>query len=109
MFSSAPLLFPLLMFVASLAVAYYAVDRLVVRHVKNLRNKVQAFSRTRRLPSASDQFSLSAELQDLEDALEWTRELQRAAMQLGAERAKARVRARETNPRPGLGTGMNTP
>ncbi|UOA25417.1 sensor histidine kinase [Pseudosulfitobacter sp. DSM 107133] len=68
-FSSAPLLFPLLMFVASLAVAYYAVDRLVVRHVKNLRNKVQAFSRTRRLPSASDQFSLSAELQDLEDAL----------------------------------------
>lgn len=68
-FSSAPLLFPLLMFIASLAVAYYAVDRLVVRHVKNLRNKVQAFSRTRRLPSTSDQFSLSVELQDLEDAL----------------------------------------
>mgnify|MGYP003663877319 CR=1 FL=1 len=68
-FSSAPMLFPFLMFVASLAVAYYAVDRLVVRHVKNLRNKVQAFSRTRRLPTTSDQFSLSAELQDLEDAL----------------------------------------
>ncbi|ASM73935.1 putative sensor histidine kinase pdtaS [Pseudosulfitobacter pseudonitzschiae] len=67
--SGTPLLFPLLMFVASLGVAYFAVDRLVVRHVKQLRNKVQAFSRTRRLPSTSDQLSLSAELQDLEDAL----------------------------------------
>ncbi len=67
--SGAPMLFPLLMFVASLAVAYFAVDRLVVRHVKKLRNKVQAFSRTRRLPTTSDQLSLSAELQDLEDAL----------------------------------------
>ncbi|MCR8825497.1 sensor histidine kinase [Pseudosulfitobacter koreensis] len=67
--SGAPMLFPFLMFVASLAVAYFAVDRLVVRHVKKLRNKVQAFSRTRRLPTTSDQLSLSAELQDLEDAL----------------------------------------
>ncbi|KAF0677276.1 sensor histidine kinase [Profundibacterium mesophilum] len=41
-------LFPFLMWLISLAVAYFAVHRLVTRHIRSLRQNIRAFSSTRR-------------------------------------------------------------
>lgn len=41
-------LFPFLMWLISLAVAYFAVHRLVTRHIRALRQNIRAFSSTRR-------------------------------------------------------------
>ncbi len=42
--SRSALIFPLLMWVVSLVVAYFAVHRLVIRHVRNLRHKMRRFT-----------------------------------------------------------------
>jgi two-component sensor histidine kinase len=62
-----PTLLPLLMFAASISVAYFAVDRLVVRHVADLRRTMRAFARQRTLPSARRRVALSTELRELEE------------------------------------------
>lgn len=64
----APALVPLLMFVASLFVAYLAVDRLVVRHVSTLRQKMHAFAKTRSFQPINRKYAISSELEDVEDA-----------------------------------------
>jgi two-component sensor histidine kinase len=62
-----PILLPLLMFTASIAVAYLAVDRLVVRHVSELRRMMRAFARGRTLPRPRRGAALSTELRELEE------------------------------------------
>ena len=47
--SMSAVLFPFLMWLISLAVAYFAVHRLVTRHIRSLRQNIRAFSSTRRL------------------------------------------------------------
>jgi two-component sensor histidine kinase len=64
----APAIVPLLMFVASLGVAYLAVDRLVVRHVSGLRRRMQAFAETRSFQHVNRKHMISSELEDLESA-----------------------------------------
>ncbi|TFL19233.1 sensor histidine kinase [Jannaschia formosa] len=59
-------LLPILMFAASIAVSYFAVDRLVVRHIGALRKMMKAFAQRRALPSRENRTRLPAELQDLE-------------------------------------------
>ncbi|EAQ03653.1 periplasmic sensor signal transduction histidine kinase [Pseudooceanicola batsensis HTCC2597] len=44
------MLFPLLMWLVSLVVAYFAVHRLVIRHVRQLRRKVRGFGTTQAYP-----------------------------------------------------------
>ncbi|UWQ18059.1 sensor histidine kinase [Jannaschia sp. M317] len=63
-----PLLPPLLMFLASIGVAYFAVDRLVVRHVSDLRHKMRNFASRRFLPQPSRRGALSSELLELEQS-----------------------------------------
>ncbi len=46
-------LFPILMWLASLLVAYVAVDRLALRHVRRLRYDMRRFARNRSLPLGS--------------------------------------------------------
>ncbi|PWJ22054.1 sensor histidine kinase [Jannaschia seohaensis] len=60
-------LLPLLMFAASIGVAYLAVDRLVVRHIRSLRRMMQAFAQRRALPSRRHREALSTELAELEE------------------------------------------
>ena len=43
------ILFPLLMWVVSIAVAYFAIHRLVIRHIGDLRRRIWAFTSNRRI------------------------------------------------------------
>lgn len=65
---NAPALVPLLMFIASVAVVFFAVDRLAVRHVTSLRKRMLDFSRTRKLDTQGTKGSLASEFRDLETA-----------------------------------------
>lgn len=60
--------FPLLMWVLSLAVAYFAVHRLVIRHVSMLVRRMRAFARHRTLPPPGD-LDAPAELREIEAGL----------------------------------------
>ncbi|MFY9237809.1 MAG: sensor histidine kinase [Roseovarius sp.] len=64
---AAPAIFPLLMFLASLAVAYFAVDRLVVQQVADLRRRMRGFARTREFDPNSRAVGTSDELRDLDE------------------------------------------
>lgn len=66
--SYSPAYFPLLMFMASVAVAYIAMDRLVVRHVTTLRRRMRRFSTTRQLEETENVRHLSSELADLDQS-----------------------------------------
>jgi len=59
--------FPLLMFLASFGVAYFAVDRLVVRQVASLRRRMRAFAGTREFTPDPSRNSFSDELRDLDE------------------------------------------
>lgn len=59
---------PLMMFIASLGVAYLAVDRLVVGRVSLLRAKMREFTRTRQFEPEERRQSTSSELEDLEQS-----------------------------------------
>ncbi|MBZ8118306.1 sensor histidine kinase [Roseovarius sp. LXJ103] len=63
----APAVFPLLMFLASLAVAYFAMDRLVVQQVADLRRRMRGFARTREFDPDARAFGMSDELRDLDE------------------------------------------
>ncbi len=61
-----PWIFPALMWVASLAVALFAVHRLVIRHIRQLSSTMKAFAKDRTLPRSQSTASPSAELADME-------------------------------------------
>jgi two-component sensor histidine kinase len=60
-------LMPLLMWAASLAVAFVALDRLVIRHIRLLSRQLRAFARTRRLVARPLLSGAGAELADIEE------------------------------------------
>lgn len=58
---------PLLMWAASVIVAFLAVNRLVIRHVKLLSRRMRVFARTRRVPETRVHREMPSELADMED------------------------------------------
>ncbi|WP_380058009.1 sensor histidine kinase [Falsihalocynthiibacter sp. SS001] len=65
-----PALFPILMWLTCLIVAYFAVERLVITHLKRLRHKLRAFSQTREFSIAPLGASAPSELQELNASFE---------------------------------------
>lgn len=61
-------LLPIVMWVASLLVAYFAIHRLVVRHVQRMRWQMDRFSNIRFLPSRRQNTQMPQEISDLEAA-----------------------------------------
>ncbi|MCA0943277.1 sensor histidine kinase [Salipiger pacificus] len=57
---------PFLMWAASVIVAFLAVNRLVIRHIKRLSRRMRAFALSRRVPAVRDE-AMPAELADMED------------------------------------------
>ncbi|NDV99427.1 sensor histidine kinase [Salipiger sp. PrR002] len=57
---------PFLMWAASVIVAFLAVNRLVIRHIKRLSRRMRAFALSRRVPAIRDE-AMPAELADMED------------------------------------------
>ncbi|MGR3755783.1 MAG: sensor histidine kinase [Tranquillimonas sp.] len=60
--------FPLLMWIASLSVAYFAVHSLVIRHIRSLRHRIRVFSSTRRLLPEPKLDDMPAELREVTEA-----------------------------------------
>jgi two-component sensor histidine kinase len=58
---------PVLMWIASLSVAYFAVHRLVIRHIRRLRRRMRLFSRFRRIDTEPGDESLPTELREVTD------------------------------------------
>ena len=58
---------PLLMWAASVIVAFLAVNRLVIRHIKRLSRRMRIFARTRRIPEHRIHLEMPAELAEMED------------------------------------------
>ncbi|MBN9889656.1 sensor histidine kinase [Salipiger abyssi] len=58
---------PLLMWAASVIVAFLAVNRLVIRHVKRLSRRMRTFARTRRIADLRVRGEMPAELAEMED------------------------------------------
>ncbi len=63
-----PAAFPLLMWLSSLAVAYFAVHWLAIRHIRSLRLRMSSFAKTRRVLLPRTPGSMPAELQEMEDS-----------------------------------------
>jgi two-component sensor histidine kinase len=59
---------PVLMWIASLSVAYFAVHRLVIRHIRQLRKRMRLFSRFRRIDAEAEDERLPAELREVTDS-----------------------------------------
>ncbi len=58
---------PLIMWAASVIVAYLAVNRLVIRHIRTLRYQMRSFARDRRVPGQSSTVDMALELRDMEN------------------------------------------
>ncbi|MHA6323834.1 sensor histidine kinase [Roseivivax sp. CAU 1753] len=58
---------PLIMWAASVIVAYLAVNRLVIRHIRTLRFQMRSFARDRRLPAHTTSSDMALELRDMEN------------------------------------------
>ena len=58
---------PFLMWAASVIVAYLAVNRLVIRHIRNLRLQMRGFARDRRIPENKGPSDMALELRDMEN------------------------------------------
>ncbi len=65
-----PVLFPVLMWLACLAIAYLAVERLVIRPTRNLRARMLLFMRSRQISPPKGGRSLSTELQEIDETWE---------------------------------------
>ena len=65
---AAALAFPMLMWLISLAVAYVAVHRLVIRHIRTLRRNIRTFSAVRRLRTPENLDQIPIELRDVTQA-----------------------------------------
>jgi two-component sensor histidine kinase len=59
---------PLVMWLASLSVAWFAIDRFVVSRINNLAGAMRDFSHHRRLPTDLDLSDVSSEMADLEQS-----------------------------------------
>lgn len=70
LFGSAPVLFPVLMWVASLVVAWLAVERLVIRHIRKLSRSLHSFASGNRMVGDIDVKSAPAEIRDMAEAYE---------------------------------------
>ncbi len=66
-----PVLFPLLMWLASLVVAFLAVQRLVIRPTRNLRARMLLFMRSRQISPPKYDRLVSTELRDIDET--WNR------------------------------------
>ncbi|RVV98172.1 sensor histidine kinase [Mesobaculum littorinae] len=66
--ASTAVAFPLLMWACSLAVAYFAVHSLVIRHIRSLRHRIRVFTSTRRLLSEPRLDDMPAELREVTEA-----------------------------------------
>ncbi|MBV0913687.1 sensor histidine kinase [Anianabacter salinae] len=62
------LAFPILMWLASVAVAYFAVHRLVIRHVRHLRHQIRVFSSARRTLPDPVPADMPSELREVAEA-----------------------------------------
>ncbi|WP_116083069.1 sensor histidine kinase [Tropicimonas sp. IMCC34011] len=62
-----PWLFPIMMWIASLVVAFFAVHRLVIRHVRSLGQQMRQFARNRRLVPGAGESEMALELSEMED------------------------------------------
>lgn len=62
------LVFPILMWLASVGVAYFAVHRLVIRHVRHLRHQIRVFSSARRTLPESIPEDMPSELREVAEA-----------------------------------------
>lgn len=62
--------FPVIMWVVSLGVAFSAVNRLVIRHVRRLGRQMNAFATARELPDEKPASQMSAEFAEIEDDFE---------------------------------------
>ncbi|MGB0659778.1 MAG: sensor histidine kinase [Mangrovicoccus sp.] len=58
-------LFPIIMWITSLGVAFAAVHRLVIRHIKRLQKTMRNFASSRRLPSANTDPELVSEIEEI--------------------------------------------
>lgn len=65
------LLFPLLMWIVSLTVAFFAVQRMVIKPTRNLRARMLQFMRSRRLVEPINDPSIPTEIRDMEET--WMR------------------------------------
>tara|TARA_Y100000815_G_scaffold263837_1_gene278826 strand:+ start:3059 stop:4810 length:1752 start_codon:yes stop_codon:yes gene_type:complete len=63
---SSPLIFPVVMWLASLGVAYFAVHRLVIKHIRKLRSEMQVFTKTRFLPDNGDDGFKPLEIREID-------------------------------------------
>ncbi|MAM63709.1 sensor histidine kinase [Maritimibacter sp. UBA3975] len=68
---STSMLFPLLMWLVSLAVAFYAVQRMVIKPTRNLRARMLQFMRSRKLVEPRRDRGLPTEIRDMEET--WMR------------------------------------
>ncbi len=83
--------FPGLMWIASLAVAYLAMHRLVVRHVQRLGQQMEAFGRHRTINRPDDDPAIPSEIRALETTF------QGMALDLISEEARMEDALREKN------------
>lgn len=61
---------PLLMWLASLSVAYFAVNRLVIRHIRRLRHRIRLFSVSRRVVEEPANSGQPTELREVADSFD---------------------------------------
>lgn len=64
-----PWLFPLLMWLASMLVAYVALDRLVLRHVRSINTEIRDFGANRALPTQPSKSRMPREFEELQQQL----------------------------------------
>lgn len=65
-----PVLFPVLMLIVGLIVAFGAVNALVIRHIRRLKNNLKVFSGSRRIVPLSNGRGMAQELAEIDEA--WT-------------------------------------
>jgi len=65
-----PILFPVLMWIASLGVAFLAVERMVIRPIRNLRARMLVFMRSRHIAPQNRATSVPVELREMNDTWE---------------------------------------
>ncbi|MEM7439145.1 MAG: histidine kinase dimerization/phosphoacceptor domain -containing protein [Pseudomonadota bacterium] len=93
-------IFPVLMWLASLVVAYFALHRLVLRHLRHLNAEMRYFGRQRRLISVDLPNSAPFEFQQLHDQfLEMARAVLRDEKQLERSVAQKSVLLKEVHHR----------
>lgn len=66
--AASALLFPLLMWLVSIGVAYFAVHRLVVRHIRYLRLRIRAFTANRRIMAPNYAADTPSDLREVIEA-----------------------------------------